>query len=132
MLGAPAGPFQGAGLNCPAANPTWVVGQHDERAGWIRPQAGGLVRRMKPDLRVPFDANATDSEENGAGRGAYSTYSFRLVLAIELIDLRSISAQVATKITCLSARRRAYEHHRKDGQEEPNMGRGFHGSLRVD
>jgi len=87
---------------------------------------------MKPDLRVPFDANATDSEENGAGRGAYSTYSFRPVLAIELIDLRSISAQVATKITGLSARRRAYDNHREDGQEEPNMGRGFHGSLRVD
>src|SRR3954469_3272264 len=118
MLGAPAGSFQGAGLNCPAANPTWVVGQHDERAGWIRPQAGGLVRGMKPDLRIPFDANATDSEENGAGRGAYSTYSFRPVLAIELFDLRSISAQVPTKITRLSAGRSADEHHREDPHRE--------------
>src|SRR5215207_5150360 len=115
MLGAPAGPFQGAGLNCPAANATWVVGQHDERAGWIRPQAGGLVRRMKPDLRVPFDANATDSEENGAGRGAYSTYSFRPVLAIEPIDLSSVRPQIPAQIAFLSVGRRAYDH-RQDRQ----------------
>jgi hypothetical protein len=87
---------------------------------------------MKPDLRVPFDANATHSEEHGAGRGAYSTYSFCPLLAIELIDLRSISAQVPTKVTCLSARRHAYEHHREDSQGEHNMERRFQGSLGVD
>src|SRR5215213_5875173 len=115
MLGAPAGSFQGAGLNRPAANPTWVVGQHDERAGWIRPQAGGLVRRVKPDLRVPFDAHTPDSEENRAGRGAYPTYSFRLVLAIKPIDLSSISPQIPAKIAFLSVGRRAYDHRQDQG-----------------
>ena len=36
------------------------------------------------------------------------------VLAIELIDLRSIGEQIAAEITRLGAGRRAYEHHRED------------------
>ncbi|HZA92502.1 MAG TPA: CpsB/CapC family capsule biosynthesis tyrosine phosphatase [Gemmatimonadales bacterium] len=76
---------------------------------------------MKPDLRIPFDANAANPEENGAGRGAYSTYSFRPLFTIQPVNLRSIGKQFAAVVTFLGISRRGEEHRRENSQREHDM-----------
>jgi len=120
MLSAPTGSFQGAGSDCPTANPRGVVGQHDERPGWIRPEAGGLIRRVKPDLCVTFDANAANSEENGTSRSANPAYSFRSVLTVEPLDLLGIREQVPAGVT-RSGPDRCAEHANENGHREHDM-----------